>query len=283
MPKIKKKAVVKKKKKEVRVHFDFLEKLIDEALVKKWEAKKRERKISVRFAASNAGYCPRAAVLNRLRADEKPLEPKSLRVFWIGQMLHDAVEDIARESGRLIASEKWIERDEIVHGKYDFILQEDDGDNTLYELKSINTSAFWWMILKSKEAKKHNIYQAITYWYLIKGYRFSRLKIAYLSKEDASLKVFTINVTKKLIKEVQSWWKKLDKQYWNRTLPATFEKKDKEYKSWCHYCTFKNIYCFNKDKEEMEDNIQRLVWPDAKEKPSKAAKRKGIEITTVEA
>jgi len=246
-------------------YWDELEELLDIEIEKAAAPRRARRKKRGWFSISNAGYCGRATILNRLNAKEDEHDAKTMRKFWIGDLIHNAIRAVVEKSGRLIAAEQFVSSgfgdnpDDVV-GAFDFILKSKDGTkNILYELKSKNTGAFWTMILKTKQASKHNIYQAITYWEKNKKYRVDELRLVYFSKDDAAMKSYRIEVTDELRKEVTDWWEDLRQQYKNKHLPDPFLPDTVEYKGWCKYCSFRQHYCEG-DPEVLEDNLVQLDW-----------------------
>ena len=176
-------------------------------------------------------------------------------------IFHDAIVNLLRTvSGRLVAAEEYVGKyEEDIGAKFDFILRDDNGLNELNELKTVTDGGIWAKILKSKVPDKHHVFQAITYWIKNKKYRVDKLVIAYISKESAILKIFRVNVTEALLKEVNDWWDEIRGFYDRKELPPPLDTKSDEYKKFCKGCTFNNKYCFG-DPIEMEENIRELVW-----------------------
>ena len=241
--------------------WSLLEQILDEAINLRYEERKARRKDKVKFAASNAGFCKRATILNRVNAKEDDVDPRTKRVFWIGEIFHNAIVTLLRTvSGRLVAAEEYVSKyDDDIGAKFDFILRDDNGLNELNELKTVTDGGIWSKILKSKKPDHHHVFQAITYWIKNKKYRVDKLVIAYISKESAILKVFRVAVTEELLKEVNDWWDEIRRLFNRKELPPPLDTGSAEYKKFCKSCTFRDKYCFG-DPIEMEENIKELEW-----------------------
>jgi len=263
-------------------YWSLTERLLDQAIRADYEIRKAKRKIRGWFSASNAGYCPRAAILNRRMAKENPPSPKFLRILWTGSRLHDAIIAVLSKTTNLVAFEEFVgdrEYDYII-GSIDYILRDDDGRLGLHELKSINSNAFWYKIVKAQKAKKHNIYQAVTYWILQKKYNLSYIEIEYFSKENCDFKTFRYEVTPQLLYEVKRWWEETKQNYDDKILPDVITPGTDEYKEFCNWCSFRPHYCFNDDLIQIKKNIKELGYSGKgqKEPPKEEKKKKGSKL-----
>jgi len=240
-------------------YWDLAERLIDEEIDKTYQARKSRRKRREWFAVSNAGFCKRATILNRLNAKEEDHDVKMKRIFWIGNVIHQAIQDLLKKSGRLVAAEEFLapygsgDRS----GAFDDILRDDDSNLVLYEFKTKGTGIFWKMVLKDKKPAKHNVYQAVTYYDMNTKYNLQKLKVVYFSKEDAAIRAFTVDVTPELLAEVRAWWDDVRGYYSRSELPAVLDPASPEGKSWCKSCTFSKHWCFS-DPAAVEDNLIQL-------------------------
>lgn len=254
---------------------DIVEDILDAEIDKTYQERKARRKIKDKFSASNAGYCMRATVLNRLGANEVDKSAKEKRILWIGTVLHKAVEEVLKKSGKLTpSSEKFINpQGSYVWGTPDFILKDGVATLLLDEMKSIGTGSFWTKVVKNKKPHLHHVYQVVTYYLLLKsvGEHVQSVKVTYLSKQDAAMRSFWINITPELVNDVQEWWATVNDYYEKSELPPVFEVGSDDYKDKCKTCTFRTLYCFGEETEvplEAEKrinlNIQELKWPDQK-------------------
>lgn len=257
--------------KHIQIYNDPLERIIATTLRSVQDTRKNKRTKRAWFGASSGGGCKRSAILGRLNADSIPFTDNQLRIFWVGNTLHDSVEAMAKASGKLIASEKFVgvRNKDLVIGAFDLIIRDDVEGNVLYEMKSIGTGTFWTKIMKNKEPSKDHIYQALTYWILNKHYKIDTVRISYLSKQGGEFAAFPVKVTPELLLEVKAWWGEVRGLYNSRRLPPPLSDPA-EQRHYCKGCTFNPKYCFaNNDlvgqsKAELEENIRRLEWDGGK-------------------
>jgi len=251
--------------------YDLLEWLIDVEIDKAYQARRNKRKTKTKFSASNAGYCKRATILNRLNAEEEEHTENQKWIFWLGQIIHEAIENLVKGSGKVVACETFLSGHDFIHGAIDVIVRDDNGLNVLYSIKSINPGSFWRYIVKEKRPHKHNIYQEITYFIINNKYPIDKVKILYIAKDldYKGRRSFWIDVTPELVQEVTDWWDSVKESFDNRLLPEPYAIDSAEYKHFCKGCTFSNLWCFG-DQQTIDNNIQSLVWP-TNEKTEKTA------------
>jgi len=244
---------------------DEIEKIIDEQIDKPYQARKARRKKRDWFSASNAGYCKRAAVLNRLNAKEDEHTSKQKRVFWIGDLIHQGIIDLIKKSGKLLAAEQFVgsyKTNDDVIGAFDLIMQQDGDKTCLYDLKSKSTGGFWTYVVRAGKPAKHNVYQLITYYMLNqkhKHYKVDKIALCYFSKEDAAMKTYEVEITPELIAEVKAWWDDCRGYVIRKELPPVFPEGAPERRQFCKSCTFAPHFCFG-EQTTMEQNIVELKW-----------------------
>lgn len=273
---------------ESKHYFDEVERLVDEELEKKSAARIARRKRRDWFSISNAGFCMRAAILNRLNAKETPKTDKERRTFFIGDLIHEGFQSLIKNAGQCVTAEEFISSgygpdasDRV--GVLDIIVRKkSDGKHILYEMKSIGSGGFWKMVLKTKAPHKHHVYQAVTYKLendKTNKFKIDEVKIIYFSKQDGSIRAWPIKVTPELIAEVEAWWDLL-RSYWNRKeLPAPYEKDSEEYKEYyCATCSFSAHYCFG-EPDIVRQNLVELVWENPQ--PTLASTDAGVKSSTI--
>jgi CRISPR/Cas system-associated exonuclease Cas4 (RecB family) len=261
-------------------YWDELEELVDKELEVNAAKRIARRKKRGWFSISNAGWCMRAAILNRLNAKETQKDDKARRIFFIGDLIHEGYRQLIEKAGRLVASEQFVstgygpEASDRV-GVFDVIVKTKyTKKNILYEMKSIGAGGFWKMVLKTKAPSKHHVYQAVTY-YLenekTKKYQIDEVKIVYFSKQDGAIRAWKVALTPDLLQEVENWWNLLREFYANRRMPDPFEVDSDEYKHYyCSNCSFKEHYCFPPEGQEavVAQNLLDLDWDDPQPKVS---------------
>lgn len=243
-------------------YWDELEKFVDEEIDKVYQARRAKRKKRDWFSASNAGFCKRATILNRLNAKEGEHDAKTKRIFWIGNLIHEGTIALLKKAGKVVADEEFVgskfDGSDLV-GAFDVIVKMSDGKNCLYELKSKNTGAFWTSIVRTGKPSLHNIYQAVTYYLLNKKHKVDSLTVTYISKDDAAMRSFIIDLTPELIAEVQAWWQEVREAFAKKELPPPYPETSWEFKGFCKNCTFNAHWCFG-DKEQIKENLVQLQW-----------------------
>lgn len=261
--------------------WDTLEWLIDDEINKVYQARQAKRKRRDWFSASSAGYCPRATILKRMAAKEDDHDAKTKRMFWLGDCIHKAIQDLVKQSGRAIALEEFAAPygSGDISGAFDIILKDLDAYTVLHELKSTGDGMFWKRVLKDKEPAIQHVYQAVTYWILNKKYRIDKIKITYVSREGVFVRSFNVKVTPELVQQVRDWWDMVRSFQKKRELPPIYEADTEEYKKWCkpgekNGCTFARHFCFG-DHNDIADNLLQLDWGPA-EDGTKKERRKEV-------
>lgn len=259
---------------------DLIEDLLDQEIKKNAVERYNRRRIKEKFSASNAGYCPRAAVLNRLGVDEVDKDERTKRVLWVGTVLHDAVFKLLKDTGKLLPqSEKFLNpTGSFIWGAPDFVIKGNNAEVILDELKSIATGSFWAKIVKSKKPHKHHVYQAVTYYLLLTsiGVKIDKVKISYLSKQDSAIRSFWVELTPELLKEVQEWWDSVNAYYEKNELPPVFPEGSEDREDKCVgpkgeiKCTFAPLYCIPNPtlqiistQEVIDKRVKEIIWPKA--------------------
>ena len=262
-------------------YFDEIEELVDVELEKASAKRIARRKKRGWFSISNAGWCMRAAILNRLNAKETSKDEKARRIFFIGDLIHEGFRNLVEKAGQLVASEEFVSSgygpdasDRV--GVFDIIVRKKrTGTNILYEMKSIGSGGFWKMVLKTKAPHKHHVYQAVTYYLENKKYRIDEVKLIYFSKQDGAIRAYPVKLTDELIADVEAWWNELRTAYQTRQLPEPFALDSDEYKHYyCGNCSFSTHYCFPAEGQEeiVKQNLLQLDWDTPQEVLSDAPK-----------
>ena len=96
------------------------------------------------FRYSDAGSCGRKLAYNNLGYEGEPFDAPATLVTWIGPMIHGEVQEAAAlRWGRLWEEEGKSELPGITSGHFDGIkIESSDGTRILYELKTMNGTAF---------------------------------------------------------------------------------------------------------------------------------------------
>lgn len=219
----------------------------------------RERKEQRHWFISRLGACPTGQYLERLGAEpDAPFTDRLMRVFNVGNVFEkwivDLVADqmvpftndpllsqVADEAFRLEQKAQWIEEhtqlpvEDValdISGYADLLIEK-DGNRILYEIKSKNSRAFWYMVDKGEGANRQH---EIQLWVYLNLLDIPEGRLLYVSKDDLTIAEFTvrrddhklnIEVAEILAGLNEAWEKKVPPQ------PIT-DKKDWRYK----YCNW---------------------------------------------
>lgn len=174
-----------------------IQNLIDEHLKPKEE---EEPYIPTSWHVSKLGSCLTGIYLERIGVKaESTFDERTLRVFNAGKIFEDWLIDIIKETGEQYETQTRLEDKKLgVSGKLDLKMIV-DGEPVIYEIKSKNSRAFWYMVKKGEGPMKQHIYQLWTYLYLTntpKGI------LVYISKDDLCIQEYIVYLENKQIREV---------------------------------------------------------------------------------
>lgn len=197
--------------------------LINKQIIDNQEVKERSG-----FYASEAGKCSRAIYYDFIKAPKEDFSIETLRKFLTGNVIHEKLQKILKDTGILISEEQATPQNEFnIHGRCDAIIKLNNQKQVL-EIKSIASYGY----RQLKEAKDDHILQLQVYLH------FFKIKSGYLlyeNKDSSDLKVFEIkydfNLAKKVIKKFSNIQTALEKK---EVPEREFEKS-----AWqCRYCNF---------------------------------------------
>jgi len=183
------------------------------------------------YHVSSVYKCPRLMYYEYMTqlypdsTEEYKKNTETMRIFQIGHVIHDYVENVLKREGKLVASETHLQyqldHDILLSGHYDAMIQ-DNGSLKLVEFKS--TKAL------PKQAYDHHVIQLNTYLVitgLTQGY------IVYIEKNTLKTRQFIVERNNEMFCDVILKLKLLDKHLKEQTLPNPK-------KTWlCKFCDFK--------------------------------------------
>ncbi len=201
-------------------------------IINKVAADAREKREGPRefWYPSDVGFCDRKSVLRHAGVESQPATPETLRKFWMGDRIHDALK-YAVEVG--LPGAVWHEvpvRNEEFHvsGKIDTLHHLGLDDYEIFEYKSINSRAF-----EHRLPIPQHILQVSTYLTFPPscpehlGEHFCvlcggkdvlpkppiRARLIYWSKDDARIEEFVVTTDVVLSEGVKNVFKRLQEQY----------------------------------------------------------------------
>ncbi len=129
---------------------DWVEKALDEAALK---GRKPQKAIDY-FYASWAGMCPRLIQYSMQGMIIDDINCKSRRIMDNGNHMHERYGDYFESIDRLVEREPAFKGNYggvVISGRGDLIVKDDNGCNTLIELKSINSNRYKRILLRPDE------------------------------------------------------------------------------------------------------------------------------------
>lgn len=208
----------------------------------------REDRRITSWNCSKLGTCLTGVYLERLGVKpDTEFDDRTLRVFSAGKTFENwTVEKVLEglPEGMTLTQQIRIENKELGYTGYaDFVLEQ-NGDRLLYEIKSKNSRAFWYMVDRKEGANRHHLYQTWLYLYTL---GIDKGVLAYISKDDLTVVEYPLFLNDKSLKsEVMAELDILNRA-WEAKLPPPvpeFDKKDwrPKYCRWHRQCTTQPKY-----------------------------------------
>lgn len=137
------------------------------------------------------GQCDRRAVLERAGVEGKPLDDETLRKFWIGEVLHSAIQKVMSEDSEagVLGHEVPVRDEEYrVSGRADTLSRTGEGVEVI-EYKTIDSKAYRYGDLPYGS----HIQQVAHYLTFPSEYGLPvRARIAYIGKQDGRIEEFMV-------------------------------------------------------------------------------------------
>jgi len=197
---------------------------------------------NAKFRLSDAGKCRLMRYYKRQgkKADDTIPAPDLLQM-QIGNMFHAYIEYACDMMGVVIASEERLEDEDRI-GHFDMIIRTDGEPAILYDIKTINSKAAYYMNRNNKQTKPEHIAQVISYvMALDDAYHMAN---SYLKPPERAAIAYVVRDTFK-IREVElmvSEHEDAVRSDWNILLNAWDYQEPPEANptSWeCRYCAYK--------------------------------------------
>lgn len=211
--------------------------LIDEHVMK--EQSERVEKKMTSWHASGLGSCMTGRYLARKgEILNEPYDPRTLRVFKIGKKLEDWFIELLNErtdiETKMQGRVEWKEMD--LTGYYDLYVKKGDKE-LIYELKTRNSRAFWWMIKKGEGPNIQHVKQLWTY---LNFYKVNEGRLLYIEKDTLTTAEFPVFLNNEQIRKEVIDELTLLNSAWKAQLPPepVRDPKDWRYK----YCSF-HLHC----------------------------------------
>ena len=138
---------------------------IDKLMVEKG---KEIRDYGSYWSASNAGYCMRKVIFDRLKVPHTTEDPRKQRVFESGHIFHSWIQGVTKEAGISVAQETELIDDKLmIKGHIDDLLLI-DGKLMLVDYKTQNSMAFSWAKKTNAPMSHYHKMQLGTYMYMLR-------------------------------------------------------------------------------------------------------------------
>jgi hypothetical protein len=219
---------------------------IDEHLLK-LAAEKRD--YGNYWSASNAGYCHRKLIFERLGVPHTTEDdPRLQRVFTAGHIFHDWIQKLTRDAGLSIAQEVELQDDKLmIRGHFgDLVLiktpivdtlgTSDLDELILYDYKTVNSKSFSYARATDAPMSYYHKMQLATYMYLLRSPKLhmydddgkimeiglenlSEARILKISKDDLRMDEQQLFWSDQLEQQVVKYWTELKQEWDSQVIP----------------------------------------------------------------
>jgi len=193
------------------------------------------------YYPSQIPYCLRKQYWDYI--DPLPPSEESINVFFLGNLIHEAVEKILGEkiSGK---SEKQLlipvdlRQGIFITGRADLVLENDEDEITVVEIKTTNS-----LVYKDKdgfkeknEPSEHHIVQIMPYLY---AFNAKQGIIVYIDRQRMKMKEFVVHRDWRMMEKIFERVRKLHEHIVKKKLPPPESMKDPRRRWECGYCQYK--------------------------------------------
>jgi len=219
-------------------------------LIEKYYQEKRDERKKTKFYISDAGKCPRQIFFRFKEAPRAEMEPRLLRIFDHGDLVHRKFVQVLDSLGIVEGVEIPIRPSEDISGRADAIVNI-DGQRYLVDFKSINST-----ILQSmNEPKKEHVLQVQLYLHF---FNLKKGILLYEGKDGLELKEFPVEYDEELVRKTLGEFQRLKINLEKDLIPKRLIDYPENWQ--CKYCQFKEICKMigpgNVDWNEFKEKIQ---------------------------
>ena len=196
----------------------------------------REERKPTSWNASKLGTCLTGVYLERLGIPpDEEFDARTLRVFSAGKTFEQWIIEMAKTPDVKFEEQVRIELPEYDVTGYADLVCEINGEKIIYEIKSKNSRAFWYMEKQKEGANFHHKMQA---WLYMKALNIPEARILYVSKDDLCLLEYPIKLDDQELAETTLNELRVLNEAWKQQLPPPvpkWEKKDQWKASYCRW------------------------------------------------
>ncbi len=215
-------------------------------LIDKFYLEQEGRKNQLHFYITDAGKCQRAVFLKFKNVVAEKTDPRLLRIFEHGELLHRNIFNILYRLKIGVTTEVKIPEQELISGRADAILSI-GGENYVLDIKSINSMLF----RKLMAPKEENLYQIQLY---LHYFKIKKGILLYIDKDRQEIKEFIVQYDALLVEQLLLGFTQLNKKIETNTLPVSLFDYPTNWQ--CGYCQYRQI-CDMAGKQE-------ISWSDFK-------------------
>lgn len=181
-----------------------------------------------RWYATDLGGCMGGAYFKRKGVEStNPPDARSRRIMRMGKMMEDLiVQDIQKALGGdpdilLIDTQQRLE--DLEHnasGRLDLLIISRSNPPILYEVKSVNSKAFWWMAKRDWQPNESHVLQINFYLkHLLPKYPDMLARIMYVSRDDLTIQEVPVMYDEEMSKRSDAKFKLLEKCFQEGVIP----------------------------------------------------------------
>lgn len=200
-------------------------------LIEKYYQEQRDEREQVKFYISDAGKCPRQIFFKFKKAPKEEMDPRILRIFERGDMIHEKLVRTLRSLGVLECAEIPVRPNEDISGRADAIVKI-EGETYLVDFKSINSYA----LKNMKEPKEEHVLQVQLYLHFFK---LEKGILLYEGKDDSNLVEFFIDYNKEMAEKAVADFDRLKLNIEQNLIPKQLADYPDNWQ--CSYCQFREI------------------------------------------
>ena len=199
------------------------------------------------FHSSGAGLCIRKHYYSAVeQAEGKSFEDKTLRIFRIGNLIHEDIQNALREYAEQEPIRIFIEKELFINeynvrGFIDLALVDDD---VIYDIKTCNSFKWTKMFgaVKDKNPSVQYEMQLATYglWYLDNYKVLNGMKILYYNKNNSDMR--EVDVPMIYLDKADAYWEQCCEAVIGKDEPPPIDLGTSPVYKWeCNYCQYHSI------------------------------------------
>lgn len=190
---------------------------IDDFLLKEAETR---RDYGDYWSASSAGYCMRKVIFDRLGVDYVNPDARKQKVFSVGHIFHEWIQEITKNAGVSVAQELELVDEKLkIKGHIDDLIKSEDSV-ILYDYKTQNSRAFSY---KKPGMNYYHRMQLGTYMMMLRDGDYPELdeaRILKISKDDLRMSEEVLYWDDRLEHDVKTYWETLTNYFVDKKMPV---------------------------------------------------------------